>query len=218
MAYTAGVDQTTGTLITNTIWNNYLGASGTIAETAVAKVTTKGDIVAATAANALARVAVGTDGQFLKADSAQSEGVSWGAITAVPANVIAYTSDASAPSGWSEYTAARGRVIVGLPSGGTVAGTVGTALTDLQDKTHTHTGPSHQHIAPAQFASWVIWNTTPPFGSTYGQTKTSRNVNTTGSGGTTSFDHVSASGTGATGTAALSDFIAYIQLMTISKD
>jgi hypothetical protein len=40
-------------------------------------VTTKGDIVAATAANTLARVGVGTNGFALVADSAQSAGVKW---------------------------------------------------------------------------------------------------------------------------------------------
>lgn len=40
-------------------------------------VTTKGDILAATAADTLARVAVGSDGTFLKADSGASAGVSW---------------------------------------------------------------------------------------------------------------------------------------------
>ncbi|MEK9663386.1 MAG: hypothetical protein VW082_02075 [Candidatus Nanopelagicales bacterium] len=30
MAWTAGSDQTTGTLITATIWNNYLGTSGSV--------------------------------------------------------------------------------------------------------------------------------------------------------------------------------------------
>jgi len=40
-------------------------------------VTTKGDIVAATAADTLARVAVGTNGQYLSADSTASAGVKW---------------------------------------------------------------------------------------------------------------------------------------------
>ena len=44
-------------------------------------------------------------------------------------------------SGFTEQTAVRGRLIIGVPSGGTVSGTVGTALTDLQDKTHTHSVP-----------------------------------------------------------------------------
>jgi len=37
----------------------------------------KGDIIAATAADAVARLAVGTDGKVLTADSAQSTGLSW---------------------------------------------------------------------------------------------------------------------------------------------
>ena len=39
--------------------------------------TTKGDLAAATGANAAARVAVGTDDAFLVADSSQSAGIAW---------------------------------------------------------------------------------------------------------------------------------------------
>ncbi|MBN2101123.1 hypothetical protein JW710_04525 [Candidatus Dojkabacteria bacterium] len=49
----------------------------------------------------------------------------------------------SCPTGWTEYTAARGRVVVGTPSGGTNGGTLGTALTNLQVPTHTHTGTTN---------------------------------------------------------------------------
>ncbi len=64
-----------------------------------------------------------------------------------PKNGIIFTTDSVAPAGWTEYTAARGRYIVGVPSAGTIGstGTVGTAMTDKQDVTHTHTGPSHVH-------------------------------------------------------------------------
>lgn len=62
-------------------------------------------------------------------------------IVGVPQNIMAFFNGAvaSIPSGWAEYTSARGRIIVGVPSGGTVAGTVGSALTNLQNVTHTHT-------------------------------------------------------------------------------
>ncbi len=66
-------------------------------------------------------------------------------IGSVPSGMIAFFAGSACPSGWTEYTAARGRAIVGLVASGTAAGTVGTALTDKQDKTHTHTGPSHTH-------------------------------------------------------------------------
>lgn len=46
-------------------------------ETAPGTVTTKGDLVAATGANAIVRVAVGTDDQVLMADSVQAAGVAW---------------------------------------------------------------------------------------------------------------------------------------------
>lgn len=52
--------------------------------------------------------------------------------------------DGPCPTGWTEYTASRGRAIVGLPSGGTLAGTVGSALTDLGTKTIS-TVVSHLH-------------------------------------------------------------------------
>jgi hypothetical protein len=68
---------------------------------------------------------------------------------AVPQYAIIMTNQASCPAGFTEYTPAAGRAIVGVPAGGTVAGTVGTALTNLQDRTHSHsfsaaagTGPS----------------------------------------------------------------------------
>ena len=84
-----------------------------------------------------------------------------GSAGGLPSGMIA-AFNAACPSGWTELTAARGRVIVGVPASGTLAGTVGTALTDLQDKSvtptfagspfseiinHTHpvTDPGHSH-------------------------------------------------------------------------
>jgi len=76
---------------------------------------------------------------------------------------------ATCPSGWTELSAARGRYLVGTPSGGTVSGTAGTALTDLENRAvgqhmHTYSETSHSHTqqkpvlsaVDAQSASNVI--------------------------------------------------------------
>lgn len=57
---------------------------------------------------------------------------------AVPAGAVMYFDLAACPTGWSPLDAARGRAIVGVPTGGTLGGTVGTALGDVENRTHTH--------------------------------------------------------------------------------
>lgn len=47
-------------------------------------------------------------------------------------------SIAACPGGFTEYTNARGFYLVGMPSGGTAAGTVGSAMTNLADAAHSH--------------------------------------------------------------------------------
>ena len=69
MAFTGGVTKSTGDVISATIWNNYLGASGSIDETAPGKVTTAGDIVYATGSAAIARLGIGTAYQTLATNS-----------------------------------------------------------------------------------------------------------------------------------------------------
>ncbi len=69
------------------------------------------------------------------------------AITAVegqvPSGTVAFFDLANCPTGWSELTEARGRTIVGLVgSAGTLKGQVGTALTDREDRTHSHSVPA----------------------------------------------------------------------------
>jgi hypothetical protein len=71
----------------------------------------------------------------------------------VPSNAIGFFSTSTCPSGWTEVTGARGRYIVGLPSGGTLAGTAGTGLTNLQNRSvgeHTNTindsGHGHNNV------------------------------------------------------------------------
>jgi hypothetical protein len=51
----------------------------------------------------------------------------------------------SCPTGWTELTAARGRVLVGLPAGGTPGLTVGAGLGNGGSRTITSV-PAHTHV------------------------------------------------------------------------
>lgn len=80
-------------------------------------------------------------------------------ITIKATGEVFFTTAGSCPSGSAEYTTARGFYIVGLPSGGTSATSVGTALTNLENRAagqHLHsvdppstsvtvTDPGHTH-------------------------------------------------------------------------
>lgn len=68
ISWNPGITRATGDIVSAADWNNYLGASGSIDETAPAKVTTAGDLVYGTGANAIARLA-GAAG-FLKSTGA----------------------------------------------------------------------------------------------------------------------------------------------------
>ena len=57
----------------------------------------------------------------------------------VPASLIVL-STSTCPAGYSEVPSFYGRFIKGMPAGGTVAGTVGSALGDLGTLSHSHTG------------------------------------------------------------------------------
>jgi hypothetical protein len=63
------------------------------------------------------------------------------AASALPAGLVSFFNLTACPTGWTEFTSARGLYVVGLPSGGTLAGTSGTALTNLESRAvgqHTH--------------------------------------------------------------------------------
>ncbi len=71
-------------------------------------------------------------------------------ISGIPASLVSFFNLAACPSGWTELTAARGMYIVGLPASGTLAGTSGTALTNLESRAvgqHNHgiSDPGHSH-------------------------------------------------------------------------
>jgi len=136
------------------------------------------------------------------------------AAAGVPSNVVAYrASGESTPSGWSEYTTARGRMIVGLPSGGTDGGTVGTALTDAQDKSKS-IAHSHAMGVSADGDRWRYVD-----GGEYGSSGTvATDYNLSFNAyGETRADNIT-SGMSANTTVVTSDILAYIQLMAIMKD
>jgi len=59
-----------------------------------------------------------------------------------PTGAVMFFNLASCPSGWTALAAAQGRYLIGLPSGGTLTGTAGTALSNLENRVvglHSHT-------------------------------------------------------------------------------
>lgn len=71
------------------------------------------------------------------------------AVIEVPVGTIAAFNE-TCPAGWTEFTDAQGRYIVGLPSGGNLGVSVGAALSDQENRSvgqHNHgvTDPGHVH-------------------------------------------------------------------------
>ncbi len=89
MAWTTPTDRITGDIITAAQWNALLGATGDLSLTATGIVTTQGDMVYATAANTLARLAKGTAYQALHMN-AGATAPSW---QASPTSVLTTTGD-----------------------------------------------------------------------------------------------------------------------------
>jgi hypothetical protein len=87
---------------------------------------TKGDIIAASASGTLAKVAVGTDGQALIADSTQAAGVKWGVVTAGTVTSVSGTTPLSVSNPTSTP-------VISIAS----ATTSGTGVVQLTDSTNT---------------------------------------------------------------------------------
>lgn len=69
------------------------------------------------------------------------------------------------PAGWTEFTAAQGRFIVGVPAAGSVGGTVGTAMANLSDATHSHGITSTVAQARSGTGQAVVDSLTTPTGT-----------------------------------------------------
>lgn len=136
----------------------------------------------------------------------------------IPSGAVVPFNLASCPSGWTELTAARGRVVTGLPLSGTLAGTLGTALGNLAERNistvvaHTHTTDSqgaHTHTSQAfEAVGSGAWE----HQATY-TNKTGNNPNpATSSAG--AHTHTAQS----TGSASVAVTMPYIQLLMCQKD
>ena len=98
MAWTTPRTWTTGELVTASIMNVHVRDN--LNETGPFLVTTKGDIVVASAANNLDRVAVGANNTILTADSAEVTGVKWTSTITSPTIV----TPTVAATGWTNAT------------------------------------------------------------------------------------------------------------------
>ncbi|TRZ64715.1 MAG: hypothetical protein D4Q79_00995 [Spirochaetia bacterium] len=142
----------------------------------------------------------------------------------VPSGAVMFFNLANCPSGWTEYTAARGRTVVGTPSGGTNTGTTGTALTDLANRTITDV-PAHSHSVNPPATATDSQGAHTHSGGAAGGMDTSGSgsaptvVTTTGSAGAhTHTVDIAAFNSASTGVASVDVTMPYIQLRACSKD
>lgn len=93
MAWTAPRTWVAAETLTAALLNTHVRDN--LLEAAPAKVTTKGDLTVATAANSISRLAVGTNGAVLVSDSAATPGVRWSSTGKTASGAIAVNVDIS---------------------------------------------------------------------------------------------------------------------------
>ena len=103
-----------------------------------------------------------TDGDILKLDASGQWLCAAETGGGVFAGGVMFFNLAACPTGWTEMTGARGRYLVGLPGSGTLAGTAGTALSNLENRAvglHNHgiTDPGHTHSTVAGAGTVSNW-------------------------------------------------------------
>lgn len=100
-----------------------------------------------------------------------SDGTNWQDFGGggAPSGAVMFFNLATCPSGWTAMAAAQGRYLVGLPSGGTLAGTQGTELSNLENRAtgkHNHSitiwgssGGGNVLMATAGVQGFGTWDT-----------------------------------------------------------
>lgn len=102
-------DSTASTSVTTAATPNSVKSAYDLANAAIPKslVDAKGDILTATADNTPARLAVGTNGQYLKADSTTTSGLAWATVDALPSqtgNAGKYLTTNGTSASWATIT------------------------------------------------------------------------------------------------------------------
>ena len=89
----------------------------------------------------------------------------------LPSGAVMFFNLASCPSGWSELMSAQGRYVVGKPASGTLGGTAGTPLSNLENRavgkhTHSVTDTGHSHMSQSDASNSAVpgptWSTGYP--------------------------------------------------------
>jgi hypothetical protein len=144
-----------------------------------------------------------------------------------PSGAVVFFNLIACPSGWMQFAPAQGRSLVGASATGTVGGTVGTALGDLEDRAHSHLGADHAHSysaisntgRAALFGTELGNSNTGYFGgnfveqTTADSTRGSQHTHPVSFVGTTS----TTGGALPTGPARTSDSMPYLQLLACEK-